>query len=42
MHIVVTEAAGFIGYHSCEKLANIGHQVTGINSFNENCPASTK
>ena len=42
MRIVVTGAAGFIGSHLCEKLANLGHQVIGIDSFNENYPASIK
>ena len=42
MRVVVTGAAGFTGSHLCEKLANIGHQVTGIDSFNENYPAPIK
>ena len=42
MRIVVTGAAGFIGSHLCEKLANLSHQVTGIDSFNKNYPAYIK
>lgn len=42
MRMVVTGAAGFIGSHLCERLANLGHQVTGIDSFNENYPVYTK
>ncbi|HET9625709.1 MAG TPA: NAD-dependent epimerase/dehydratase family protein [Kofleriaceae bacterium] len=33
MHVVVTGAAGFIGSHTCERLAAAGHRVTGIDSF---------
>jgi UDP-glucuronate 4-epimerase len=33
MHIVVTGAAGFIGSHTCERLVALGHQVTGVDSF---------
>lgn len=42
MRIVVTGAAGFIGSHLCEQLANLGHQVIGIDSFNEDYPVSIK
>ena len=41
MRINFTGAAGFIGSHLRKKLANLSHQVTGIDSFNENYPAST-
>ena len=31
--ILVTGAAGFIGSHTCERLVERGHRVTGIDSF---------
>jgi UDP-glucuronate 4-epimerase len=31
---LVTGAAGFIGSHLCEKLASLGHDVTGLDNFN--------
>jgi len=33
MKIVVTGAAGFIGSHTCERLAKQGHDVIGFDSF---------
>src|SRR5690606_861519 len=33
--ILVTGAAGFIGYHLCGKLCGQGHQVTGIDNLND-------
>lgn len=33
--ILVTGAAGFIGFHLCEKLLSEGHQVIGIDNLNE-------
>ncbi|MFO0813513.1 MAG: GDP-mannose 4,6-dehydratase [Gemmatales bacterium] len=33
MNILVTGAAGFIGSHLCEKLLELGHHVTGADSF---------
>ena len=33
MHILVTGAAGFIGYHLCEKLLDQGHEVLCIDNF---------
>ncbi|HEX7838163.1 MAG TPA: NAD-dependent epimerase/dehydratase family protein [Kofleriaceae bacterium] len=33
MHVVVTGAAGFIGSHTCERLAAAGHRVTGVDAF---------
>lgn len=34
MKILVTGAAGFIGYHLCEKLIKLGYQVVGIDNIN--------
>lgn len=34
MKILVTGAAGFIGYHTCLKLVSQGHQVYGIDNIN--------
>jgi len=33
MRTVVTGAAGFIGYHLCERLLRDGHEVIGVDSF---------
>lgn len=33
MRFLVTGAAGFIGSHLCERLANDGHEVTGIDNY---------
>lgn len=33
-HYLVTGAAGFIGYHTCQQLLATGHQVTGIDNLN--------
>ena len=35
MKIVVTGAAGFIGSHLCERLVRDGHEVVGIDSFDD-------
>jgi len=35
MKILVTGAAGFIGYHTCLKLVNQGHEVYGIDNIND-------
>lgn len=35
MKILVTGAAGFIGYHLCEKLISLGHEVTGLDNLND-------
>ena len=35
MKILVTGAAGFIGFHLCRKLLDLGHQVLGIDNLND-------
>jgi UDP-glucuronate 4-epimerase len=35
MKILVTGAAGFIGYHLCEKLIALGHSVIGLDNIND-------
>ena len=35
MKILVTGAAGFIGYHVCKNLAEKGHQVLGLDNIND-------
>lgn len=35
MKILVTGAAGFIGYHLCEKLISLGHTVVGLDNIND-------
>lgn len=35
MKIVVTGAAGFIGSHTCERLVARGHDVVGVDSFDD-------
>ena len=35
MKILVTGAAGFIGFHTCIKLLNQGHEVYGIDNIND-------
>jgi UDP-glucuronate 4-epimerase len=35
MKILVTGAAGFIGFHTCLKLVNLGHEVYGIDNIND-------
>lgn len=34
MTILVTGAAGFIGFHLCEKLVKLGHSVVGLDNIN--------
>ncbi len=35
MRILVTGAAGFIGSHLCERLNGLGHEVVGLDNFND-------
>ncbi|WP_040281129.1 NAD-dependent epimerase/dehydratase family protein [Psychroserpens damuponensis] len=35
MKILVTGAAGFIGSHTAERLQNLGHDVLGLDNFND-------
>lgn len=35
MKILVTGAVGFIGSHTAERLHNLGHEVVGLDSFND-------
>lgn len=35
MKILVTGAAGFIGSHTAERLRDLGHEVVGIDNFND-------
>lgn len=42
MKTVVTGAAGFIGSHLCERLVGDGHEVVGIDSFNDVYPSDLK
>jgi len=35
LKILVTGAAGFIGFHLCRKLLDLGHQVLGIDNLND-------
>ena len=35
MKILVTGAAGFIGYHLCEQLIKLGHDVVGLDNLND-------
>lgn len=42
MKILVTGAAGFIGYHLCEQLLRIGHSVIGLDNINDYYDTSLK
>ncbi|TYB79039.1 NAD-dependent epimerase [Bizionia myxarmorum] len=35
MKILVTGAAGFIGYHLCERLVKLGHDIIGLDNLND-------
>ena len=38
MEILVTGAAGFIGYHTCKRLLESGFHVTGLDQFDATDP----
>ena len=40
-NILITGAAGFIGFHLCKKLLNSEYSVIGIDNINENLAASS-
>jgi dTDP-glucose 4,6-dehydratase len=42
MRIVVTGAAGFIGYHLCRRLVSAGHSVVGIDSLTTGSPDNVR
>lgn len=35
MKFLVTGAAGFIGFHTCRRLLEAGHQVVGLDNMND-------
>jgi len=35
MKVLVTGASGFIGSHTCERLKSLGHDVIGLDNFND-------
>ena len=42
MKVLVTGAAGFIGSHLCERLVQEGHDVVGLDNFDDYYDRSTK
>lgn len=42
MNYLVTGAAGFIGFHICQKLLSLGHCVTGLDNLNQFYDVSLK
>ena len=34
MKIIITGCAGFIGYHLCQSLIELGHHILGIDNIN--------
>ena len=41
-HYLITGAAGFIGFHLCQRLLDEGHTVTGIDNLNLSVGQFTK
>ena len=42
MKVLVTGAAGFIGFHTTEKLIEQGHEVIGLDNINDYYDISLK
>lgn len=42
MKFLVTGAAGFIGFHVCQRLLESGHEVVGIDNMNDYYDVSLK
>src|SRR3989337_4362836 len=42
MRVLVTGAAGFIGYHTAGRLLDRGHEVTGFDNLSPYCGVSLK
>jgi UDP-glucuronate 4-epimerase len=42
MKILVTGAAGFIGFHTAVRLLAEGHEVVGLDNFNDYYPVELK
>ena len=42
MRILVTGCCGFIGYHFCKRILDIGHTVVGIDNMNNYYDVSMK
>jgi UDP-glucuronate 4-epimerase len=40
--VLVTGAAGFIGFHTCKKLVGLGFEVTGLDNVNDYYDPSLK
>ena len=42
MKILVTGSAGFIGYHACKSLLDVGHEIIGLDNLNNYYDVSLK
>ena len=42
MKILVTGAVGFVGSHACERFANLGYDVIGVDNFNSHYDVEIK